>query len=143
MEYLISTKKFQLSDSSLRYLDRKLKRLSRFLSDMAIDLPLLEIIIRKHKKRRLDHILENVSVDPEVNIVSVTPKSSSPVYYDGTMRLQLPKKPIVAHFDGKTVDEALEVGFKRLTRELDTYKGEHFGSDSEYFDQKTIRKLGI
>jgi len=121
MRYTITTKGCTLSEVTVRKIDQQVKKLSRFLLGFDPEVLLLEIIIKKHHTR-IHSLIDN------------------PVYYDGALKLILPKKPLVAHLLGKSADDALRKGFHHLLKELKTYKGKHFKSNSEYFNQATIRE---
>ncbi len=129
MRYTISTKLFHLSDKDNEYIKKLAEKLLAFSPFKDPDYPLLEIVIRRHKKKSL-------TVQP----LSGRKIIDNPVYYDGTLDFILPKKRLVAKMLGKTVEEAIKDGFDELFRELDTYKGLHFKEDSKYFDHDTIRK---
>lgn len=139
MRYTISTKLFHLSDKDNQYIKKLAEKLLAFIPFKDGDYPLLEIVIRRHKKKSLNHIekrlISNLSVQPLAGHENV----DNPVYYDGTLDLILPKKRIVSKMLGKTVDEAIKDGFDELIRELDDYKGLYFESDSKFYDHKTIR----
>lgn len=113
MVYTIATKGCKLSDKILDHIEKHIKKLVSFLPQFDPDLPFFELIIKKHKRKRLN--------------------------YDGTIMLRLPKKPLATHIIGANIDEAINIGFKRIVKELKTYKGEHFQSDSGYFDHTSIR----
>lgn len=139
MVYTIALKRCRLSDFAFKYIEEHVVKLAQFLSDFDPDLLLLNLVIRKHKKRRLNHISESVLDRGETQIGTANPKAEAPLYYDGTIVLVLPKKPLIVHFLGQTLSEAVSIGFERLFKELDTYKGKHFPNDSEYFDHRSVR----
>ncbi|OGH20760.1 MAG: hypothetical protein A3D74_05545 [Candidatus Levybacteria bacterium RIFCSPHIGHO2_02_FULL_37_13] len=125
MHYTITTKDCSLSEGLEKYLQVHIEKLAKFLPKFDRDLPLLDIIVRKHKKKSLKKAGKK-HID-------------NPVYYDGTLKLILPKKPLVVKILGKTIEEATNLGFSHLLKELETYKGKHMSSDSEYFDRRSIR----
>ncbi|MBI2031707.1 MAG: hypothetical protein HYT08_03775 [Candidatus Levybacteria bacterium] len=140
MRYTVTAKQCELSDKALLHIKNHVRKLAGLLPEFRVDLPLLEIIIKRHKKRRLNHITDEVRIDNVIEIVeSVTPKSEDPIYYDGTIKLILPKKPLVVYTRGFLLDQVIDVGFHRLTKEIKTYKGKHFVGNSEYFDRRSIR----
>ncbi|OGH17291.1 MAG: hypothetical protein A3C30_01665 [Candidatus Levybacteria bacterium RIFCSPHIGHO2_02_FULL_40_18] len=128
MKYTISTKLFRLSDKDYKYIQKLAEKLLQFIPFKDSDYPLLEIVLRKNKKKSL-----------KVQPLHGHEAADNPVYYDGKLDLILPKKRLVSKMLGKTVDEAIKDGFDELFRELETYKGLHFGSDSEYYDHGTVR----
>jgi hypothetical protein len=142
MRYTISSKLFQLSDRHLQHIERLVEKLTRFGPYGEADEVLLNIIIRRHNKKSLNHIEKRLAADLTVNPIHGHEFTDSPVYYDGTLDFILPKKSIVAKMLGKNVDEALKDGFDELFRELDAYKGLHFPDDSEYVNHSTLRKDG-
>ncbi len=111
MRYTIATKGCDLSNKMLLHIKLHVRKLARVLPEFKSSLPLLEIVMRKQRNRTF-----------------------------GTIKLILPKKPLVVHAQGFVIDEAINVGFDRLMREVDTYKGKHFVGDSEYFNHNSIRK---
>lgn len=114
MRTVITTKGFKLSPKDKEKVESYLSKLSRYLIQFREKLPIFTFILRKDKK------------------VSTSPKEKSPFYYEGTMKLSLPKKPLVAHIRETFVVEAIEKGFKRILKELQTYKGKHFKAHSDY-----------
>lgn len=113
MIYSISTKDCKISEKNLILLERHLYKLSDLISKFSSDLPLLYLVIRWHSKKD---------------------------YYDGALFLDIPKKRLYAVFEGKSIEEAVQLGFERIEREIDTYKGLHFTSDSEYYDRSTLEE---
>lgn len=140
MHFIVTTKQFHLSDNEYRYLERLVKKLLQFTPWKEPDFPLLEIIIRRHKKKSLDHIEKRLISESAVKPKPEHETIDNPIYFDGTLELILPKKRIVTKMLGKTAREALKDGFDELFIELDKYKGMHFVNDSEYYSHKTIRQ---
>lgn len=140
MHFTVTTKQFHLSDNEYRHLERLVKKLLQFTPWKEPDYPLLDVILRKNRKKSLNHIEKRL-----ISESALLPKQrhetiDNPIYFDGTLELILPKKRIVAQMLGKTVREALKDGFDELFLELDKYKGMHFVNDSEYYSHKTIRQ---
>lgn len=140
MIYNITTKGFKLSNQKLIYIDRYAKKVTRFLSDLDIHLLHFDIIIKKYKSKRLDHGRKILQTDSEAINFEVHPKFKSPIYYEGRIWLQIPKKSLVSHSKGSTSEEAIDIGFKRLIKELETYEGKHFPNDSEYYNHTSIKR---
>lgn len=140
MIYNITTKDFKLSDKELNYIERYIQKVTNYLSVPDSDLPLIDLIIRKYKEKRLDHGDELISEDPKVLIIDVYPKFKTPIYYEGRILLRIPKKPLVVNFCGGTVEEAVDIAFERIFKELEKYEGKHIQSDSDYYDHESIRK---
>jgi len=144
MKYAVTMKHMKLSNKVLARIKRHVQKLSVLFSEMEEDLPFLEIIVKKHKKRRLNHVTDEIRFDDTIETIeSVSPKYHSPVYYDGTIKLILPRKSLVAHTKGFLPDQAIDKGFVRLMKEAKTYKGKHFTGNSEYFDHRSIRKINF
>lgn len=141
MKYTVSTKQCGLSDKTLRHIDKHIVKINQMLPGLDSDATELDFVIRQNKKKRLNHIrLETYEENhTERAIEDASPKASDPIYFDGTIKLVLPKKPLSVHLKGATIDEAINTGFDRLFKEIETYKGKHYTSDSEYFDHATIR----
>ncbi|MBI2074943.1 MAG: hypothetical protein HYT83_03860 [Candidatus Levybacteria bacterium] len=136
----ITTKGCRLSDVILEHINQHAQKIAQFLSGYGSDLPLLVIILRKHK-RRLGQNTEIITFDEGDVRHIINNKTASTIYFDGTITLRIPKKPLVVHLTGGSPDEAVNIGFERLIKELKTYKGKHFSSNSEYFDHRSIRKV--
>lgn len=99
MIYQINVDNFKFSAKTQKYLDLSVKRLQRYLTDFAHDLPLLRIYIQCHEKRD---------------------------FFDGSMSLFLPGITLNSHFKSSSVDQALKLGFNKLKREIRDFKGKHF-----------------
>jgi len=89
----------------------------------------LDLVFKRKKERILSH-------------ASPTPKASLAICFDGTIKMVLPKKPLIVRFKKATIDEAVNIGFDRLFKEIETYKGKHFTNNSEFYNHDTIRKVG-
>lgn len=113
MIYSISTKDCKISEKNLTLLERHLYKLSDLISKYSSDLPLLYLVIRWQSKKD---------------------------FYYGSIFLDIPKKRLFCSFYGKSIEEALELGFERIEKEIETYKGLHFVSDSEYYDRSTLEE---
>lgn len=111
MRLVLDTKQTELTAGDREYLQTLADKLAKQTPWDAEDYPLLTVDIKKQK-----------------------------LHYDGSLDLVLPKKRLIAHFQGKTVKVALKSGFSKLLRELDKYKGMHFRNDSEYFARNTVKR---
>ncbi|MEK7605918.1 MAG: hypothetical protein AAB478_05370 [Patescibacteria group bacterium] len=140
MHFTITTKLFHISDKDCQYIEKLVKKLLQLTPWKEPDYPLLDILLRKHRKKSLDHIEKRLILEGAIQPKHGHETIDNPVYYDGTLDLILPKKRIVANMLGKTVHEALKDGFDELFLELDKYKGLHFANDSEYYNHRTIRQ---
>lgn len=140
MNLIITTKKFRLLGNDQQYIGKLVKKILRFIPWKDDDYPLLEIILRKHKKKSLDHSEKKLIAKDLVRPLAGHETIDNPVYYDGTVDLILPKKRLVANMLGKTVHEAIKDGFDELFSEIDTYKGLHFSGNSKYYSHQTIRQ---
>ena len=141
MNYHITTKVCTLSGTVRDHFLRHLRQIEKDLSDMDPNLPILDVIVREHNKKRLNHhAIEEMELNgSKAYLKTVHPKYPSSVYFDGSIRLILPKKPLFVKFEGGVIDKALDVGFERLLKELETYKGKHFSGYSAYRDHSSIR----
>ncbi len=140
MRYAITVKKCSLSIATERKIEKQVKKLTQFLPGFSNQALFLEIVMRKHRKKSFDHLEKRLIGNNEITPAGNRPLLDSPVYYDGTIKLILPKKPLIVHMLGKTADNALLNGFHTLIKELKIYKGKHFQENSEYSSQETIRK---
>jgi ribosome-associated translation inhibitor RaiA len=140
MRLTITTKQFQVIDNDHRYIEKLVKKLERFSPWKDLDYPHLDIILRKHKKKSLDHTQDKLVSEDSVLPLHGHETVDNPVYYDGVLNLILPKKRLVATMLGETVQMAVKDGFDELFRELDKYKGLHFANDSKYDTHRTMRQ---
>lgn len=126
MLYNISCKGFKIADESLKYIDKHTKKIAKFFPALKQDLALMEIIIRRQRRKRLNRKEKNFdTVNQGVHITSKNPKAENPVYYEGKIILRLPIKPLVARLTGNNLDEAIKDGFKQLTKEIIKYNGRY------------------
>lgn len=140
MHYTVTTKHFHIANKDLIHLTKLLKKVLGMVQWRELDYPLVDIVLRMQKKRSRNYMEKKFTSELIVQPLREHKIIDNPVYYDGTIKLLLPKKPLVVHILGIQVDEALNAGFDHLFRELATYKGHHFGDYSEYFDHRTIRR---
>ena len=142
MKYTVTTKHLKLSEKTLAHIERHVKKINHMLPFLDPDAVTLDFVLRKNRKKRLNHIKIEIFEEDhqEKSIEQINPKAESPIYYDGTIKMILPKKPLVVHIAGENIDQAINIGFERLFKELETYKGRHLVDDSEYFNHDTIRK---
>jgi len=91
MIYKINTDNFELSQKAEEYLEKQVKKVERFLSNYTSDLPLLQLSVKHHLKRRV---------------------------FEGSMVLHLPEQPLSAHFRAASFNEAIKTGFSKVVREL-------------------------
>lgn len=141
MKYEVSSKGFKLSDATLQQIEKYVVKVERILPHFAPDLVFVDIVLKKHKIHRLNHIKDYEPEENEIIVGHVNPKAKSSVYFDGIIKLILPKKPLIVHLKGSMIDESIHAGFDRLIKEIETYKGKHFSGDSKYYDHRTIRKI--
>lgn len=114
MIYRLTTKNCSISGFTKKIIDKNIQKLSHFLIHFQDDLPILSLVIRGNKRKN---------------------------YYDGSITLQLPKKVLFASINGSNIDEAVLLGFERIKKELETYKGLHFNSNSKYYDHRSIKNI--
>ncbi|RJQ38072.1 hypothetical protein C4559_02505 [Candidatus Microgenomates bacterium] len=139
MIYNIAVKGCVLSDETLAYVEKHLTKLAKYLPNFNPDAPFLDLIIRK-QKIHLDHYIQRTPVNGTSIKEVKNPKTQSPVYYEGIIKIILPRKPLVIRMKGNTIDEAINDGFKQINKKIKTYRGKHFPSDSEYYDKKSIKE---
>lgn len=136
MRYTFTVKNFSPEPACEEFVVRQMDKLSRYLKDVDQESLVVEIVLKQDKARSPHH-------EGGVGGTVVDKKRSrdlSPYYYSGTIHLRLPKKMLVATLEGAHAEEALRVGFDRLFREIEKYKGKHFPSYSQYQDNRSIRK---
>lgn len=140
MKYRIATKNCVLTNKTLCYVERQIRRFDRFLSGFPSDLIQLEMIVRKNHKRSRNHLEKQLTEREELKIVQAHKGVDSPFYYEGKITVILPKKPLVVTAQSRSIEGVIKIAFLRLERELQRYKGKHFQDYTEYFDRETIRK---
>jgi hypothetical protein len=113
MRYSVTLKNITLTYPQGKKLHELVSKLADRLVVFASDLPALDIVLHRSKVRA--------------------------GHYEGVLKLVLPKKPIIAHEFGATVEDALYSGFHKLLKELETYKEKHFKGSSKYRSQESIR----
>lgn len=121
MRTQITAKGFRFSPTDREKINGYISKLSRHLLKFKEALPILTFVLKKDKT------------------TSSAPKEKSAYYYEGTIKLLLPKKPLIAHIRESYTIEAIESGFKRIIKELQTYKGKHFKSHSDYKNHDSIK----
>lgn len=141
MKYTISAKHVKLSDKTLGFITLHIEKVSHMFPDLKPDIAELDIVIRENKKKKLHDVksLELEEIPTRKSTKKVVSKVLRPVYFDGTIKLVLPKKPLTIHLKGASIHQAVSKGFDRLIAEIETYKGKHYSGDSKYYDQRTIR----
>src|SRR3989344_1804577 len=96
MKYTITTKHCSLSDKTLKHIEKHIAKINNMLPNLDPDATELDFIIRQNKKKRLnsqkhEELEEN---HMEKTIEDFYPKASDPIYFDGTIKLVIPKKPL-------------------------------------------------
>lgn len=128
MIYKITLKDCQLSKANEKLIKEHLSKIEQFLPDMAEDLPLISIFLRKHKL--ISYPLKNPEINRNSGLVD---------YFEGTFALHLPNNPLYVQVQEPTIEDCLDKGFNTIFQELDKYKSTHFTSDSEYPEHVSIR----
>ena len=125
MKFTISIKNFKLpQDQKSHIAERHINKINHLFPTLKPDIDELDILIRKnHQHGKILNL----------------PKLSKPNYYDGDLKLTLPKKVLVVHLFGTNLSEVINRGFSKLIREIQSYKGTHFKSRSQYKNHNTIR----
>jgi len=141
MNIKLASRNFSIPNRLHQDIIKRMEKIIRVIPWKDSDYPLLDIIVRKKRKKSLDHIEKRLISEYEINPPAGGHKSvDNPVYYDGTIKLIMPKRPLIVSLLGKTPEEAFVLGFDHLEREIGRYKGTHLKSHSEYFDHDTIRR---
>lgn len=142
MKYTVSSKHLSLSDKTLAHIKEHVEKVNRLFPHLASDITELDICMRENKQKKLNRIKleEGEEKYTGKSGEAVHPKDPNPIYFDGVIKLVLPKKPLVVHFKEATIDGAINVGFERLCKKIKTYKGKHYSGNSEYYDHRSIRK---
>lgn len=123
----------RISPEADKHLNYHLEKISRALEDYDPDLPLVRFTLRKdidryHPPRR--HLSKNKTYADAKPALS---------YFTGSIYFCLSRNRMYARLKGQTVDECIDLGFKRIFKKLEKYKDKHFPSESEYPDHSTIR----
>lgn len=132
MHFTLTAHGFRLTRQENLSIEKQVAKLIRFMPIEQPDYPLLDIIMRKQTKKGHAHFKETILKEKSAYPLKGYEAADSPIYYDGTLNLSLPKKRIATKMLGKTPSEALHDGFDELFRQLDIYKGLHFPNDSTY-----------
>ncbi len=141
MKVSISTKHLQLSPTSTRAIEKYLTKINKIIPTFEDDLVEMDLVLKEYKKRGSGgKKTELVEEEFDLPVENDIPKTSEPTYFEGTIKMILPHKPLVVRLKGLSEEEAINKGFDTLIRELQKYKGKYFTSNSEYFDHKTIRR---
>jgi hypothetical protein len=133
MIFQLTAKNCRVSERSHRHINKHLAKVSQVLPNITSDLVVLRLTIRKnidkyHPPRARSHLYKNYS-------------DSKPAlaYFEGSITFRLSRNRFYVHFKGMTVDECVNLGFKRLFEGLEKYKDMHFPNESEYPDHSSIR----
>jgi len=129
-----TAKGFKISESAFRHINYHLKKFTRLLPNLNPDLPRFNFFIRKnisryHLKRHYHHYFTNY-----------LDRKGALAFFEGSVNLKLPKKPLIVRFKGQKLNECVDRGIKTLKKELQKYKDLHFKAQSEYPDHQSIRK---
>lgn len=133
MIFQVTTKNCQIADQSRSHINRHIAKLVQALPFVASDLVVLRLIIRKNIDR-----YHPMRVHPHLH-KTYTDLKPALAYFEGSITFRLNKQRLYAHFKGTTIDECVNLGFKRLFEKLEKYKDLHFPGESEYPDHSSIR----
>lgn len=133
MLFQLTAKNCQLSKREREIIDRYLAKIEQILPSVDDDLIVLRLTIKKvidkyHPTR--------VRREPEKTYSDSKPALAN---FDGSITFRISKHRFYVHFKSKTIDEGINLGFKRVFTELGKYKDLHFSSESEYPDHNSIR----
>ncbi len=112
MRHLLTIKGFRPSKKFEKSLEKNVNKLQRKLLNFTADIPLLRLFIKKHDKNH---------------------------FFSELITLRLPKRVLVMHTGGKSGEEVIKTGFKKVYKEFETYKSKHFKGSSKYGNHATVR----
>ncbi|MBI2599921.1 HPF/RaiA family ribosome-associated protein [Candidatus Daviesbacteria bacterium] len=133
MIFKLTTKNCQVSERLVEYIHKHVAKLDQSLPGIESDLVVLRLLVRKnidkyHPPRNHPHLHR-----------SYADLKSALAFFEGSITFRLNKNRLYVHFKGQTMEECIDVGFKRIFKELEKYKDLHFPSGSEYPDHSSIR----
>lgn len=111
MIHKVSAKGFRISAETRQVIDHYTRKLRQRLPHWAADLPLLNVVVRKHLK-----------------------------FFDGAITLHLPPTPLDVHFQSDTATSGIRDGFEKILDELRQYRSRKYPGHSEYPHLETIRR---
>ena len=109
----LTTKKFKLLPKEDRFLEHLLYKIERYLPKFAPDLPYINLVLKKNLNKG--------------------------EFFEGRIKLFLPKRTLAANFSGRTPKTLLKIGFDKISKEFDTYKARHFKGSSKYRSHESVR----
>lgn len=133
MIFKVTTINCRISPKSEKYTDKYLGKFKQLLPDVADDLIVLRLVIRKnvdkyHPPRARSH--------PHSSYADTKPELA---YFEGSITFRIKKHRLYAHFKGQAIDECIKRGFELIFKELKKNKNLRFSSESEYPDHSSIR----
>ena len=133
MIFKLTTEHCEVSDEQYQHIITHLNKINQSLPEFESDLIVFRLVIRKN----ID-LYHPVRTHPHQHI-SYADKKPEIAYFEGSMTFRLDKNQLYSHFNGQTIDECINLGFKRIYKELEKYKDSHFPAESEYTNHSTIR----
>lgn len=133
MIFQLTAKNCQVPEASKEYINRNLSKLEQFLPDVAGDLLVLRLVIRKNVDR---YHPPRTHLQQHKTYADTKP---SLAYFEGSITFRIDKNRLYVHFKGQTLDECIKRGFELIFKELKKFKNLHFSSESEYPDHNSIR----
>ncbi|MCL4417155.1 MAG: hypothetical protein M1365_10725 [Actinobacteria bacterium] len=134
MIFQLTVKNSRISGISRKTINKHLGTIKNKLANISGDLVVLRLTIRKNIDKyhppRIHHHPHKTYSDSKPALA----------YFEGSIAFCLNKKRFYAHFKGQTVDECVQLGFNRLSAEIEKYKDLHFPSESDYPDHGSIRE---
>ena|SRR3990167_8409283 len=140
MKYAITCKSFRLTKLENNMVKEFVQKISKLLVTFGKEALYVNVVLRRHKKNSLDHLVKRFIKEQEISHFINHRSIDSPIYFDGTVFIPLPRKTLTSYMLGKSVKEALSTVFENLKEEIAKYKGKHFKGHSGYFDRSTIRR---
>lgn len=132
-----TAKGFRISQRTFKHLDFHLKKIIRAFPRLNPELALFDLLIKKSKKKY--HLKRH----HHHSFTGYSDRKGALAFFEGSINLRLPKKPLRVEFKGRTADECVDTGVKVLKKEVAKYKDLHYKSQSKYPNHDSIRKEGF
>jgi len=129
MKYTLSSKNCKYTDEDIRLIVKHIEKIAQLIPYVNSDRDEIDLVVRKYHERGSIHISAH----------SIKTKFKRPYYYEGVLKMTLPRKVLAVHFVDENKDFALNKGFEKLFKELMKYRGIHFKANSKYDNHSTFR----
>lgn len=135
MIFELTCKNCKVSENNREYISHHLARLRRTLPAFEQDMIVLRLVIHhntdKYHPPRIKSRTNKDYSDTKTALAN----------FEGSIALRLNKNRLYTSFKGQTIEECLEIGFKRIFEQIDKHKEKHFSSNSRYPYRSTIRGI--